>query len=174
MKIAHISLNILCSFIFPMASTSLEWQIHVTQGSKDKFRGFQITNISNIHRIQVEWNLLSAIASSTIFFPSIVNIRSSNHQNSGRLVNFSILFTPTASPPLCNTKATVWSKVWRARADGAESKRWKNLPVSSVCRAAVPNGPQEWLPPRMGQELCRSKKCKTISSNKVTRNKYER
>ena len=45
MQTMHTSIHILYSFIFPIPSTSLEWQIHVTQGSKDKLRGSQTTNI---------------------------------------------------------------------------------------------------------------------------------
>ena len=45
MQTMHTSIHILYSFIFPVPSTSLEWQIHVTQGSKDKLRGSQTTNI---------------------------------------------------------------------------------------------------------------------------------
>ena len=133
-------------------STSLEWQIHVTQGSKDKLRGSQTTNI---HQPVTNQPRKLKIGRLVHHFHTVCSL--------GWCCNLFQTQKTAPFPPVCSTKATVWSKACRAVADGAESKRWKNLPVSSVCRvqsAESPTVPHQW-----GCMIILYY-CKVISSNK--------
>lgn len=153
MQTMRTSIHILYSFIFPIPSTSLEWQIHVTQRSKDKLRGSQTTNI---HQPVMNQSSKSKFGRLVHHFYTVCSL--------GWCCN---LFQNPESPPLCSTKATVWSKACRAVADGAESKRWKNLPVSSVCRVQSAESPT--VPKYLHQWDCMIilYYCKIISSNKI-------